>query len=96
ASPPPLASPLPSPFAGMTNLKKMRLIEAAIEELRPHLHKDGGDCELVDVEGSDVLVRLSGACVGCQMASVTVAGIRERLMAKLGAPLRVIPVGVGH
>lgn len=91
ASSPPLASPVP--FAGMTNLKKIRLIEEAIEELRPHLRKDGGDCELVDVEGSNVLVSLSGACVGCQMASVTVSGIRERLMAKLGAPLRVIPVG---
>ncbi len=89
------SSPLPPPSAGMTNLKKMRLIEEAIEELRPYLRKDGGDCELVDVDGANVLVSLTGACMGCQMASVTVSGIQERLMAKLGIPLRVVPVKQG-
>ncbi|WP_036285685.1 Fe-S cluster assembly protein NifU [Methylocystis sp. ATCC 49242] len=86
------ASPLPPPSAGMTNLKKVRLIEEAIEELRPYLQKDGGDCELIDVDGSNVLVTLSGACMGCQMSSVTVSGIQERLIAKLGMPIRVIPI----
>jgi NifU-like protein len=87
------SSPLPPPSAGLTNLQRIRLIEEAIEELRPFLRKDGGDCELVDVDGSNVLVNLSGACVGCQMASVTISGIQERLMAKLGSPIRVVPVG---
>jgi NifU-like protein len=86
------ASPLPPPSAGMTNLKKMRLIEEAIEELRPYLQKDGGDCELIDVDGNNVMVSLTGACTGCQMASVTVSGIQERLIAKLGVPIRVVPV----
>jgi NifU-like protein len=90
------ASPLPPPSAGMTNLKKMRLIEEAIEELRPYLKKDGGDCELIDVDGSNVMVSLTGACMGCQMASVTVSGIQERLIAKLGVPIRVIPVKAAH
>jgi NifU-like protein len=82
-----------APSGGMTNLKKIRLIEETIEELRVYLHKDGGDCELIDVDGSNVLVSLTGACVGCQMASVTVSGIQEKLIAKLGMPVRVIPVG---
>ena len=85
------SSPLP-PSAGLSNLQKIRLIEATIEELRPYLRKDGGDCELVDVDGSNVLVNLSGACVGCQMSSVTISGIQERLIAKLGTPVRVVPV----
>jgi len=85
-----------APKSGMTTLQKIRVIEAAIEELRPFLRADGGDCELVDVDGDRVLVRLSGACVGCQMASVTVNGIQERLIAKLGHPLRVIPVPSAH
>ena len=93
ASPLSPASPLPPPSAGMTNLKKIRLIEETIEDLRVYLRKDGGDCELIDVDGSNVLVSLTGACVGCQMASVTVSGIQERLIAKLGVPVRVIPVG---
>jgi NifU-like protein len=97
ASPLAPSSPLPPLSAGLTNLQKIRLIEETIEELRPYLRKDGGDCELVDVDGSHVLVNLSGACVGCQMASVTVSGIQERLMAKLGTPIRVVPVGrTGH
>lgn len=91
----PLAAPV-APEGGMTTLKKIRLIETAIEELRPYLRADGGDCELIDVEGDQVFVRLSGACVGCQMAGVTVNGIQERLAAKLGRPLRIIPVPAGH
>ena len=87
------ASPIPPPSASLTNLQKIRLIEQVIEELRPYLRKDGGDCELVDVDGGNVLVNLSGACVGCQMSSVTISGIQERLMAKLGTPIRVVPVG---
>ena len=93
----PKQSPLaPTTVAGaggkLNTLQKIRLIEQAVEELRPHLRLDGGDCELVDVDGNDVKVRLSGACVGCQMASVTIAGVQERLVQKLGLPLRVMPV----
>jgi len=76
----------------MTMLRKIKLIEAAVEELRPYLRQDGGDCELVDVDGNSVMVKLSGACVNCQMASVTIAGVQERLVQKLGLPLQVIPV----
>jgi NifU-like protein len=76
----------------MNTLQKIKLIEGAVEELRPYLQQDGGDCELVDVEGNSVMVKLSGACFGCQMASVTIAGVQERLVQKLGLPLRVVPV----
>jgi len=79
----------------LTTLQKIKLIEKAIEELRPFLQADGGDCELVDVEDDRVLVKLHGACVGCQMASVTINGVQEKLIEKLGMPLRVIPVK-GH
>ncbi len=78
--------------AKLTLLLKIKLIEGAVEELRPYLRQDGGDCELVDVDGDAVMVKLSGACIGCQMASVTIAGVQERLVQKLGLPLRVIPV----
>ncbi|PPQ35488.1 Fe-S cluster assembly protein NifU [Rhodopila globiformis] len=90
------SSPLAAPKKEMTLLQRIRLIEGAIEELRPYLKADGGDCELVDVDGDRVLVRLSGACVGCQAATVTIGGIQERLAAKIGRPLRVIPVPTGH
>lgn len=81
--------------AAMTTLQKIRLIEKAIEELRPFLQQDGGDCELVDVEDNKVYVQLSGACVSCQMSTVTINGVQERLIEKLGIPLRVLPVQAG-
>jgi NifU-like protein len=97
ARPAPKQSPLtPTTSAGtggkITTLQKIKLIEAAIEDLRPYLQKDGGDCQLVDVEDNRVLVKLTGACIDCQMASVTISGVQERLVQKLGLPLRVIPV----
>lgn len=76
----------------LTNLQRIRLVEEAIEEVRPSLKRDGGDCELVDVEGDDVKVRLTGACVDCHLSGATVAGVQERLTEKLGRPIRVIPL----
>lgn len=78
---------------GADTLDRIVLIEKAIDDIRPYLQRDGGDCELVDVDSNTIYVKLRGACVGCHMASVTISGVQERLMAKLGVPLRVIPVG---
>ena len=75
----------------MTNLQKIQLITTAIEELRPSLQRDGGDIELVDIDGDSVFVNLRGSCVGCQMSSITLSGVQERLMMVLGKPVRVIP-----
>ena len=90
--PQPAARPRQRAMEG-DSLEKITLIEKAIEELRPYLKRDGGDCELVDIDGNTIYVKLTGACVGCHMASVTIAGVQERLIATLGVPLRVIPVG---
>jgi NifU-like protein len=76
----------------LTSLQRIRLIEQSIEELRPYFKRDGGDCELVDVEDDAVYVRFSGACLGCQMEGQTLQGVRERLMEKLGQVVRVVPV----
>ncbi|WP_237153186.1 Fe-S cluster assembly protein NifU [Oryzibacter oryziterrae] len=86
------AAPSLASTGRLTTVQKIRLIEEGLEEVRPFLKKDGGDCELIDVDGSNVYVKLSGACTGCQMASVTINGVQERLIAKLGMPLRIVPV----
>jgi NifU-like protein len=84
---------LPRTLSGTSSVPdKLNLIKLAIEGLRPHLQRDGGDCELVDVDGNTVFVKLSGSCVGCQLASVTLSGVQDRLVEKLGMPLRVMPV----
>ncbi len=67
-------------------------IGRALEEIRPYLRADGGDCELVDVDGDLVTVRLTGACVGCQFAGATVAGLQARLSEAVGLKLRVARV----
>jgi Fe-S cluster biogenesis protein NfuA len=46
-------------------------VERALDEVRPHLQIEGGDIELVDVEGDVVKVRLKGACMGCPMSQMT-------------------------
>jgi NifU-like protein len=95
ARPAPARPQAPAARAAMEGdtLERITLIEKAIQDIRPFLQRDGGDCELVDVEGNTIYVKLKGACVGCHMASVTISGVQGRLMEKLGVPLRVIPVG---
>jgi Fe-S cluster biogenesis protein NfuA len=39
-------------------------VAAALDQIRPALRADGGDIELLGVEGSDARVRLVGACHG--------------------------------
>ncbi|MBC7103301.1 MAG: NifU family protein [Parvibaculum sp.] len=72
--------------------ERLRLIQEAIEEIRPNLRRDGGDCELVEVDGNRVMVRLSGACVFCKLSSATLEGIQARIVEKLGELVRLIPV----
>jgi NifU-like protein len=68
----PVAVPSPSKPAPLTNLRKMKLIEETLErEIRPALKADGGDIDLIDIEGNKVLVALRGACSSCRAAEVT-------------------------
>ena len=54
-------------------------IEDALKHIRPALQADGGDIELVDVQGV-VKVRLKGACGSCPSALMTLKyGVEERL-----------------
>jgi NifU-like protein len=80
----------------LTNLQKMKLIEETIEAIRPSLQRDGGDCQLIDVDGNRVIVRLTGACVGCHLSGATIEGVQARLVEAVGVPLLVIPVSNVH
>lgn len=71
---------------------RFNAIAAVIEELRPTLQRDGGDCDLVAVEGNQVHVRMKGACSGCQLAHLTLRGLEAKLTERLGRLTRVIPV----
>ena len=72
------------------------LVREVIEEIRPNLKRDGGDCELISIEGNKINVKLTGACVFCKLASATLEGIQARMIDKLGEFVRVIPVPMGY
>ncbi len=72
--------------------ERRKIIEMVIEEIRPNLKRDGGDCELLGIEGKNVMVRLSGACVFCKLSGATLEGIQSRMVEKLGELVRVVPV----
>jgi len=55
-------------------------IEAALDKIRPALRADGGDVELVDVEDGVVKVKLTGACGGCPMSTMTLKMGVERVV----------------
>ena len=55
-------------------------IEAALDKIRPALRADGGDVELVDVKDGVVTVRLTGACGGCPMSTMTLKMGVERIV----------------
>ncbi len=69
------ASAEPETAAGpptMTNLQKMMRIQAVVnDEIRPGLQADGGDLELIDIDGDRVVVKLTGSCAGCPGAHMT-------------------------
>jgi len=62
----------PAPQKKLSNIQKMKLIEEIIErEIRPHLRRDGGDIELLDIEGDRVTIAFRGMCAGCTSAAFT-------------------------
>lgn len=64
----------------MTNIQKIARIQEILEdEIRPSLQQDGGDIELIDLEGNRVVIALRGMCTSCPSASVTRGFIEEKL-----------------
>ena len=63
----------------MTNIQKIKMIEEVLErEVRPTLRKDGGDIELIDVDGDFVTVSLRGACGSCLKSQTTLKEYVEK------------------
>lgn len=74
----------------LTNLQKIALIQDILEkEIMPRLQADGGDLELIDIDGNKVIVALRAMCVGCPMGGVTISGIEEKLRELAGEDIIV-------
>jgi len=55
-------------------------VETVLDELRPYLMSDGGNVEVVELDGPVVKVRLQGACGSCPSSMMTLKmGIERRL-----------------
>ena len=55
-------------------------IRARLEELRGFLQADGGDMEIVSIEGKVVTLKLRGACGCCPHAQMTIKDGIERIL----------------
>jgi len=55
-------------------------VAAVLDKIRPSLQRDGGDVELVEVKNGTVTVKLTGACVGCPMSTLTLQMGIERIL----------------
>lgn len=62
----------------LSNITRMRMVEETITNvIRPILQRDGGDIELIDIEGRNVHVGLRGQCVNCPVSDVTMKNLVE-------------------
>jgi NifU-like protein len=75
----------------MNNLQKIKLIQELFDSvIRPGLQADGGDIELVDIDGDKVLVRLQGRCAACHSAEQTLRlWVEAKLHEKVSASIIV-------
>jgi Fe-S cluster biogenesis protein NfuA len=69
-----------------SKLSLLNKVNQAIDQLRPFLHADGGDMELVEITPDFIVkVRMKGACKECSMSAMTLkAGLEDAI--KIAAP----------
>ena len=83
--------PKPKAAGRMTQLKKIALVQETIEhEIRPALQKDGGDIELVDIDGDTIHVALVGHCAGCKAAGFTTGWIQDKMRELVAESVTVV------
>jgi NifU-like protein len=64
----------------LSNMKKMQMIQEVLErDIRPMLWADGGDLELIDIDGSKVQVAFRKACAGCASSGFTSRVVEQKL-----------------
>ena len=74
----------------MTEAAQKEQVQEVLDKLRPFLLRDGGDCELVDIEDGIVKLRLLGACGSCPSSTITLkAGIDRALLEEVPGIIEV-------
>ncbi len=68
-------------------------VEAVLDKIRPQLMMDGGNVELVEVNDGTAKVKLTGACGGCPMATITLKmGIEKILKQEIPEVKEVVAI----
>jgi Fe-S cluster biogenesis protein NfuA len=68
-------------------------VEEVLDKIRPVLVRDGGNVELVNVNDGIVEVKLTGACAGCAMSTMTLKmGIEKFLKQEIPEVKEVVAV----
>ena len=68
-------------------------VEKVLDELRPFLMADGGNVEVVELDGPIVKVRLQGACGGCPSSTLTLKmGIERKMRESIPEVSEVVQV----
>jgi NifU-like protein len=71
----------------LTNIQKIRLIEQTLDQqVRPALQADGGDLELIDVIGNEVIIAFRGMCAQCQVSEFTMTEVIEKKLRDFVSP----------
>lgn len=79
-----LGKPMEKKPQKLTNIERIKRIEETLSrEIKPALKADGGDIELVDVDGNRVLVKLFGACATCSKSQLTLKNYVETKLREL-------------
>ncbi len=75
----------------LTNIQKIKLVEETLErEIKPALKKDGGDIQLIDVDGNTVFVKMRGTCATCIASDVTLKHYVEKKLQELVTPELIV------
>lgn len=75
--------------AGAT-LPSLEEARTVLEEARRILLRDGGDLELIGLEGDALVVRLKGACAGCPRSALDLKQVVEALVRRRYPALRTV------
>ena len=68
-------------------------VETVLDELRPFLMADGGNVEVVEIDGPIVKVRLQGACGSCPSSTMTLKmGIERKMRESIPEVSEVVQV----
>ena len=68
-------------------------VEKVLDELRPFLMADGGNVEVVELDGPIVKVRLQGACGSCLSSTMTLKmGIERKMRESIPEVSEVVQV----